>query len=139
MRKLQANAFEIGFPEGWEDHSTVTLIGPLRPTFSPNVQVNQEPRPTDQTVLQYFEEQRRELHELSGFRLLEVGDRLLGGVRADYHTYVWKIPQGVEVRQLQLATQHAGVLYTVTCSAMDSDWPNFEPSFELLLSAFKFK
>lgn len=139
MRKLQANAFEIGWPEGWADHSTVTMIGPLRPTFGPNVQVNQEPAQVDRTAAQYFAEQREELHELSGFRLLEVGDRLLGGQRAEYHGYVWKIPQGVEIRQLQVATQRGNTLYNVTCSCMSSDWPTFEGAFEMMLAGFRWK
>lgn len=137
MRKLQAQSFEIGWPQGWRDSSTVVLIGPERPTFTPNVQVNQELVPDDMTVEQYWAEQRRELSALDGFRVIEHGDRLLGGQRAEYHVIAWR-QQGVEVQQLQLATVRAGVLYTVTCSAMPGDFKAFEGAFEMMLGGFRF-
>lgn len=140
MRKLQADRFEIGFPAGWTDNSTISLLGPNRPTFAPNVQVNTEPVPQGDTVQHYFAEQRAELHSLPSFRLVEAGDRLLGGQRAEYHTYVWRHPQlAVDVRQMQVATALGGTIFTVTCSCMDSDWPTFEPAFDMILAGFRFK
>jgi len=130
--------FEIGFPEGWRDASTVVLIGPERPTFSPNVQVNQETVPSGLTVEQYFADQRRELAELSGFELHEQGDKQLQGQRVEFHTYTWRIPQGVEIRQMQLAVVRGATLYTVTCSALETDWALFEASFEMMIARLKF-
>jgi hypothetical protein len=138
MAKLRANAFEIGFPEGWRDASTIVMIGPERPTFSPNLQVNQEPVPPDLTVGEYFADQRRELGQLSGFRLHEQGDRQLDGQRVEHHMYTWRIPQGVEIRQLQLAIVRGPTLYTITCSALESDWPAFSVEFEQVLSQLRF-
>lgn len=139
MRKLQANAFEIGFPEGWRDASTVVMIGPERPGFSPNVQVNQEPVPDDLTVEQYFAQQRSELGDLSGFQMHEQGDKVLAGERVEYHSYTWRIPQGFEIRQLQLALVRGGTLYTITCSALEQDWALFEAAFEMIVAQLRFR
>lgn len=138
MAKLRAHAFEIGFPHGWRDASTIVMIGPERPGFSPNLQVNQEPVPTDLTVAEYFADQRGELGQLSGFELREQGERQLGGQLVDYHMYTWRIPQGAEIRQLQLAVLRGPTLYTITCSALEQDWPMFEPHFEQMLADFSF-
>lgn len=139
MRKLNADMFEIGFPQGWTDNSTIAMIGPPRPTFAPNVQVNQEQLPAGYTLQQYFSEQRTELGNLADFRPLESGDRLLSGQRAEYHGYSWKIPQGVRIRQRQIATQYAGTIFTITCSCMESDWEMFEAAFEMILAGFRFR
>src|SRR3954447_1256755 len=118
MRKLQANTFELGFPEGGSDHSTIVMLGPGRPAFSPNVQVNQETMPEDFDSLEaYFASQLEELAGLEGFALVERGDRQLGGLRAINHSYTWRIPQGVEIRQLQLATIRGATIYTLTASS----------------------
>ena len=139
MRKLRANAYEIGFPEGWSDHSTIVMLGPARPGFSPNVQVNQESMPEDAANLEaYFAEQLADLQNLEGFRVLERGDRTLGGQRALFHAYTWRIPQGIDIRQLQLATVRGNMIFTVTASATVADWDHFEGAFEMILAGFKF-
>lgn len=137
MQKLRANDFEVNFLEGWRDASQVVLIGPERPVFTPNVQVHREPLP-DEELDEFFRQQRAELAGLDGFRLLEHGDRLLGGQKALFHTYSWELPNqpGLRVRQLQLATLRAGTLFTVTCSALEADWEHVEAGFELTLSGF---
>lgn len=138
MRSLRANLFEIGYPEGWTDHSTVTLVGPERAIFSPNVTVNQEERPTGMSVDEYVTQQRTELQELEGFRLVDSGERRLGAATARFHSYVWRIPQGVEIRQSQLIADYGGKLYTVTLSSRDDEWELFEPFFDLLVGNFRF-
>ena len=138
MPQLRANAFEIGFPTGWSDHSTVVMIGPERPAFSPNLQVNQEPIPSDVSIADYLVEQRTELSNLENFQLLGHGDRILAGQRADWHAYSWRIPQGVEIRQLQLMTVRGDKVYTLTASSTLADWEYFEPAFEMSMAQFKF-
>jgi hypothetical protein len=137
MRKLQAQAFSIGWPQGWTDSSTVVLIGPERPTFTPNVQVNQEPAPVDMTAAQFFAVQRQELSALDAFQVREHGDRLIASQRAEYHVITWK-QNGIDVQQLQIATVRNGTLYTITCSAMPNDFKQFEGAFEMILAGFKF-
>ena len=139
MRKLQANMFEIGYLDGWRDASQVVLIGPERPVFTPNVQVHQEPLP-DRPLDEFFRSQRSELSSLDGFRLLEHGDRMLGGQKALHHSYSWDLPgqPGLRVRQLQVVTQHGATLYTVTCSALEQDWDGFDAAFEMTIAGFAF-
>lgn len=138
MRTIPANGFEIGWPQGWEDHSTVTMIGPARLTFSPNIQVNREEKPSDTPLTDYLNEQRAEIATLEGFQLIESGDRLLAGKNALYHAYTWKIPQGVVIRQMQIVVLHGPTLLTFTCSCMEHDWSTFEPMFEMALAGVKF-
>ena len=138
MRKLQSNGFELGWPAGWEDHSTVVIIGPARPTFSPNIQINRELIQPGVSLEQYFAEQRRELSTLSGFQLLTHGERQLGGSTAVMHAYTWRVPDGYAIRQMQLAVLRAPTIFTVTCSAMADDWEAFEGSFEMALAGFSF-
>lgn len=137
MQKLRANDFEVNFLEGWRDASQTVLIGPERPVFTPNVQVHREPLP-DEELDEFFRQQRSELSSLDGFRLLDHGDRMLGGQKALFHTYSWELPNqpGLRVRQLQLATIRAGTLFTITCSSLESDWEHVEAGFELTLSGF---
>lgn len=137
MQKLRANDFELNFLEGWRDSSQVVLIAPERPLFTPNVQVHREALPQD-SLDEFFRAQREELSSLDGFRLLDHGDRLLGGAKALYHVYSWELPeqQGVRLRQLQLATTQKGTLFTVTCSALEQDWEIAEPGFEMTLAGF---
>jgi hypothetical protein len=137
MQKLRANDFELNFLEGWRDASQVVLIGPERPVFTPNVQVHREPLP-EESLDEFFREQRNELATLDGFRLIEHGDRQLSGQKALFHSYSWTLPNQatVRVRQLQLATVRAGTLFTITCSALEQDWEQVEAGFELTLSGF---
>lgn len=137
MQKLRANDFEVGFLEGWRDASQVVLIGPERPVFTPNVQIHREPLPAE-SLDQFFQEQRAELSALEGFRLLDHGDRTLGGQKALYHAYSWELPNqpGLRVRQLQVVAVRNGTLFTVTSSALEQDWDSIEAGFELTLSGF---
>lgn len=140
MRKLQANAFEIGFPQGWSDNSTVTIIGPARSAFAPNVQVNQESLPQGMTAAQYFAEQRAEMvRELDSCTIIEQGERALGGERCEFHSYTWKVPQGFIIRQSQHAVVRSATLYTVTCSAMESEWAGVDAAFDRMLAGFAWR
>lgn len=137
MQKLRANDFEVGFLEGWRDASQVVLIAPERPVFTPNVQIHREPLPPE-ALEEFFREQRAELAALEGFRLLDHGDRLLGGQKALFHAYSWELPNqpGVRVRQLQIVTVRNDTLFTITSSALEQDWEAVEAAFELTLSGF---
>jgi hypothetical protein len=137
MQKLRANDYELGFLEGWRDASQVVLIGIERPFFTPNIQIHREPLP-EESLDQFFAGQRQELAGLDGFRLLDHGDRLLGGQKALYHAYSWELPNqpSMRIRQLQIVTVRNGTLFTVTSSALEQDWDEAEASFELSLSAF---
>lgn len=140
MRKLQANDFEVGYLEGWQDNSQIVLIGVERPVFTPNVQIHRESLPTV-PLDEFFRAQRAELSELEGFRLIEHGDRTLSGTSALYHGYSWILPDsnGLRVRQLQIVTSNAGTLFTITCSALEQDWEQVESGFELALSGFAWR
>jgi hypothetical protein len=137
MQKLRANDYEVGFLEGWRDASQVVLIGVERPMFTPNIQIHREPLP-EESLDEFFRTQRNELSGLDGFRLLDHGDRMLGGQKALYHSYSWELPNqpGIRVRQLQIVTVRNGTLFTVTSSALDQDWDEVEAGFELSLSGF---
>lgn len=137
MQKLRAQDFEVGYLEGWRDASQIVLIGPERPVFTPNLQIHREPLP-EESLDEFFRQQRAELASLDGFRLLEHGDRLLGGQKALHHSYSWDLPNqpGIRVRQLQIVTVRNGTLFTVTCSALEQDWEQVEGGFELALSGF---
>ena len=137
MQKLRANDYEVGFLEGWRDASQVVLIGPERPIFTPNVQIHREPLPEEQ-IEEFFRQQRAELSALDGFRLLDHGDRMLAGAKALFHAYSWELPNqpGLRVRQLQVVTQKAGELFTITCSALENDWEQVEAAFEMTLAGF---
>ena len=137
MQKLRSNDFEVNFLEGWRDASQTVLIGPERPVFTPNVQIHREPLPEEE-LDEFFRLQRAELAALEGFRLLDHGDRMLAGAKALYHAYSWELPNqpGLRVRQLQMVTQHAGTLFTITASALESDWEQVEAGFEMTLSGF---
>jgi hypothetical protein len=137
MQKLRANDFEVGFLEGWRDASQTVLIGVERPVFTPNLQIHREPLP-EESLDEFFRQQRAELAGLDGFRLLDHGDRLLGGQKALYHAYAWDLPNqpGVRVRQLQIVTVRNGTLFTVTSSALEQDWDEVEAGFELALTGF---
>ena len=140
MQKLQTNDFEIGFLEGWRDASQIVLIGAERPVFTPNVQIHREPLP-DEALGEFFRQQRAELAALDEFRLLDHGDRHLGGLPALHHSYSWQLPNhpGVRVRQLQIVLTRGGTLFTVTCSALEQDWESVEAGFELSLAGFSWK
>jgi len=113
------------------------LIGPERPVFTPNVQIHREPLP-EEPLEEFFRQQRAELSALDGFRLLEHGDRLLGGQKALFHAYSWELPNqpGLRVRQLQVVTVRNDTLFTVTSSALEQDWEAVEAGFEMTLAGF---
>jgi hypothetical protein len=137
MQKLRANDFEVGFLEGWRDASQVVLIGPERPVFTPNVQIHRELLP-EESLDEFFRQQRAELSALDGFRLLEHGDRQVAGMKALHHAYSWELPNqpGLRVRQLQVVTVKADTLFTITCSALEQDWEHVEAGFEMTLAGF---
>ncbi|MEO6867096.1 MAG: DcrB-related protein [Gaiellales bacterium] len=138
MQKLRANDYELGFLEGWRDASQTVLIGIERPIFTPNIQIHRESLP-EESLDEFFRGQRAELSTLDGFRLVDHGDRLLGGIKALYHAYAWQLPNqpGVRVRQQQTVCVRNDTLFTVTCSALEQDWDEVEAGFELSLSGFK--
>jgi hypothetical protein len=140
MRKLVANDFEVGFLEGWTDSSQIVLIGVERPYFTPNLQVHREALPQE-PLDQFFRNQRAELSELDGFRLIEHGDRTIGGTKALHHAYSWVLPNAnnLRVRQLQIVTSQKGELFTITCSSLEQDWEQVESGFELALSGFAWR
>lgn len=139
MQKVRFNDYEVGFLDGWRDASQVVLIGPERPVFTPNIQIHREPLP-EEALPEFFAQQRAELAALDGFRLLEHGDRLLGGQKALFHAYSWELPNqpNLRVRQLQIVSVRNGTLYTVTSSALEQDWEEAEAGFEMTLSGFRF-
>jgi hypothetical protein len=140
MRKLQANDFELGHLEGWRDNSQVVLIGPERPVFTPNVQVHREPVPEEE-LAEFLQAQRQELSSLTGFTLLEHGERRLAGERALFHRYEWDLPNqpGERLRQLQVVAIRGTTLFTITSSALVRDWDGFEPAFEMTLAGFAWR
>lgn len=137
LRRLTANGFDLGFPEGWRDASQIVLIGVERPVFTPNVQVMREPLP-QMPIEEYLQAQRTELTQLGGFRLITHGDRMLGGRPAIHHSYAWDLPErpGTRIRQMQISVRRDEELFTVTCSALEQDWDQVEAGFELCLSGF---
>jgi len=138
MRTFRSNDFELNFLEGWRDDSQIVLIGPDRPAFTPNLQVHREELPAA-PLDEYFREQRAELAKLDQFRLIDHGDRRLGGEQALYHAYSWTLPNqpGMRVRQLQVAAARGSTLFTVTASALEQDWDQVEAGFELSLAGFR--
>lgn len=137
MQKLRANDFEVNFLEGWRDASQVVLIGPERPVFTPNVQIHREPLP-EESLDEFFRQQRAELSALDGFRLLEHGDRRIAGEKALFHAYSWELPNqpNLRVRQLQVVLVRSGTLFTITSSALEQDWDEVEAGFEMTLAGF---
>lgn len=137
MQKLRTNDFELNFLEGWRDASQVVLIGPERPVFTPNIQVHRESLPNED-LAGFFRGQREELSSLDGFLLLEHGDRVLAGSKALFHAFSWEMPErpGIRLRQLQLAVDRLGTLFTITCSALEQDWDLAEPGFEMTIAGF---
>jgi hypothetical protein len=143
MRRLRANDFSLGFPSGWTDHSTITLVGPPRETFTHNVQVHRESRPQGIDIADYLRTQRADLgRQLDSYQLLWEGDRLIGGHPAVQHQVRWRVTEppaaGLIVRQQQVAVARAGVLYTITLSAEDEHWPAVETQFEQILDLWEF-
>ncbi len=138
MQQILSTRYTLQAPDDWLDQSTVTLLGPPRPGFFPNVTINQEPPPEGMQLDGYFAQQRRELMTLEGFRLEAHGDRLLGGTKALWHRYSWITPQRFGITQLQLMGYHGGIAYTLTASATSEDFPSFEPAFEQLIAGFRF-
>ena len=141
MQQLQSHEFELPFLEGWRDASQVVLIGPERPVFTPNLQVHREQLGPDESAEEFFRQQRAELAQLDGFRLIEHGDRKLAGQTALSHSYSWSPPElvGSRIRQTQLALTYAGTLFTITASALEHEWESIEPAFEHMLSGFRWR
>lgn len=139
LRRLQVSDYEIGLPEGWVDGSQIILLGPEHPRFRANIQVSREPLPTT-PLEELLAEQRRQLATLPGFKLLGHGERVLGGTPALHHSYAWDMPDnGLRLRQMQITCRNGEEIFTVTASALESDWDTYDGLFELALSAFAWR
>lgn len=137
---MQASGYEIGQLEGWRDASQIVLVAPPQGVFTPNIQAQHQAIPAD-SFDEYMQVQREELAQLPGFRLLESGERPLGGRPAIKHSFSWDLPEhpGTRIRQMQFVCLRDAEVVTVTCSALEHDWDVTEPAFELAMSGFAWR
>ena len=143
MQQLPHNDFAIGWPAGWIDSSTVSLIQPKEDGFRPNLNITRQLLEKPCSVQEYSNQQDKSLSkqlESKGYRILEKGPTTLGGMKAYQRRQTFVIPNAnIQVVQLQVHVIRDNCVYVVTASDKASTFEKNLPIFNAALAQFKFR
>ena len=137
--KTIANGFAADLPDGWEDRTMMTLVGPTGPGgFAPNVVVTRERLPPGTRIEDYAQAQLKGASiELPGLQVLDEKATKLDGLPAIQR--VQRFAAGArQIQQSQTFALGPDRAMVVTCSAQREDFERCPPAFEKVLGTLRF-
>ncbi|HEY5240067.1 MAG TPA: DcrB-related protein [Polyangiaceae bacterium] len=140
MTQHEAKDLVFEVPDGWEDRSVVAYAAPssrANPN-APNIVVTRDKLGEGEDAVKYANRQIGGLaKQLTGFRLQEQRDVVLGGVPAKELVFQWLGSRGRIVQRLAMIPQGSRMI-NVTTTAPAADAAKVEPVFERILSSMRF-
>lgn len=136
--KLISNGFVTALPEGWEDRSMITLVGPAGGAgFAPNVVVMRQ-RVAPQTGVEDYARQQRAATEaeIPGLEVLDERAALVGGAPA-FQRLQRFAAQGRLLQQAQTYVLGDGVVFVLTCTATLEQFDEQIPHFRSVVENFR--
>jgi hypothetical protein len=137
-----ANGFRSNQIPGWEDRSTITLVGPTsQDEFAANIVVTRQGL-NEPSVKSFAEQQLSQLeHEAEQIEVLKERTTTINGVFAFQRLHILHIGR-YQVQQIQtyLVQQIDAAVtgFVITCSASASDFSEHLPTFNKFTEDFEF-
>jgi len=136
MKKMIGNGFVTNLPIGWEDRSTITLVGPTgRTGFLNNVVITRESVPPDTRVADYARVQLKAT-PIAGLRVLDESTTSLNDAPVYQRLQRFEV-ENHRVQQQQTFVLGAGIIFVVTCTATVEEFDQQFPAFEQVLKPFR--
>ena len=134
----QAHQFSMPLPEGWQDRTVYTLIGPLNDELQHNITINVEPDVPFDTVAEYADEQVKVLEgELQGCQVLKKeAIALYSGLPAYRALFVWYPTEALKVYQEQIYVLQGKTAYRLTASFTRKTRKLLGPQVEHIMLGF---
>lgn len=117
-RPYEADRFNMLLPDGWQDRTVYTLLGPLTDGIQHNITVSLDPETSFETVKDFAEVQVQTLEEsLPGMRLLKKeATQLANGTPAYRIIFKWSPTEEQTLFQQQVYVVDHGTAYSLTAS-----------------------
>ena len=142
MEQFRHGEWTIGLPEGWDDASTVTLVGPPEDDFSPNIVVTSEALSEEMSPAEYAAIQKEELEgTLEPFEYSSVEEGPMDMPQGAAHRLVhdFMSPAGdFKVGQMQVYVLREGRAWTITATDLAERLQQSLPVFVEAVRQFRF-
>lgn len=137
MSEMHFGSLSLTAPEGWQDASTISLVGPEREGASPNIMLSRDPGGgTDMVAYAAAQAQTLQSHTQEYAQHLQE-KRLIAGQNAVVVEHTFVMEGAGKVRQLQAYIRAGGGALTVTCTHADAHFEGQREVFEAALSTLK--
>jgi hypothetical protein len=136
--KLIANGFVTDIPEGWEDRSMITLVGPGgADDFAPNVVVMRERIEAGADVADYARRQRAMTErEIPDLQVLDERLTTVGGAPAFQRLQRFDAG-GRRLQQAQVYVLTGHTAFVLTCTATLEQFDEQIPHFRRVVDSFR--
>ena len=136
---MGTDAFRLPLPDGWADHTVVTIAGPaLDDGFVPNVVVTCQLLCRSLGLGGFADGQQNLMRdEVARYELLANEHRAIAGERALVRIVRFRLDEDALFRQLQAFLVHDGVGYTISCTASEQHFDQVERAFAEVLDGFR--
>ena len=135
--ELRTQAFRWVLPPGWTDRSIHCLSGASDKDVHPTLAVTSETVAAGTDIAAYAADQVDQLTgQLSEFELIRTEARMLVTRPCRWAQFKWKNSEGVVVRQSQWYLIKDTTAMTLTATAPDEAYAQFEAAFEQAIRTF---
>jgi hypothetical protein len=138
VTRVIANGVQAELPEGWEDRTMVTLVGPRGARgFAANIVITREPIGGAAGVADYA---RRQLAAMKAElpRLEVLDEREVAHRGAPAFARLQRFEAGDDVvQQAQTFVLSGATVYVITCSAQRDDFDAHIPAFRQITESFR--
>ncbi|MEW6735142.1 MAG: DcrB-related protein [Acidobacteriota bacterium] len=136
--KMIANGFITDLPQGWEDRSMITLVGPTGSSgFAANVVVTREHITAPTNIEDYAKEQGEAMAaEIPGVEVLDERAITLHGAPA-FQRLQRFVLEGQHIQQAQTFVLGEGGIFVITCSASVVDFDKNILAFRHIVETFR--
>lgn len=135
--KFIANGFTTELPDAWQDRSMITLVGPPKNGFAPNVVIMREEIPLTLSIEEYAKRQRdAATAEIPGIEVIDERPTVVNGAPAFQRLHRFAT-QGRTLQQAQTYILGRGVVFAITCTATIDNFNESIPSFQQIVNMFQ--
>lgn len=129
----------LAVPEGWEDRSTVTLVGPVRDGLAQNIVITRE-RLCDAMGLGAYSQGyvARVGEQVPVQQTAELEHVTIAGRRGHVRRLAWSAPDGdsvIAIRQLVGLFVDGDDAYAIVATGVEADEEALEPAFRAALAS----
>lgn len=136
--KFVANGFATEMPEGWQDRSMITMVGPVTVSgFAPNAVIMREQVSTRTSIKDYAAQQRLlTAREIPDLEVLDERPTTVNGAPA-FQRLQRFTSQGRRLQQAQTYVLGDAVVFVITCTATLEQFNESIPAFRHIVDHFQ--